>query len=250
MWTAEEKNALAERPGKLIYRDGDWVYKTFDASYSKSAVLNEGINQARIEETGLPIPRIKEVSVVEGECAIVMEYIEGKTLEALMEENPQKIDEYLELFVTLQMMIHTKRSPLLTKFKDKMTDKIFKSDLDASTRYDLAIRWREMPDHNSVLHCDFNPSNVIVTPKGQPYILDWSHASQGHALADVAKSYLLFELDGKGELAERYLRLFCKKTNTYNETARAWIPLVAAAQLVKGNANNREILMNHVNSVE
>lgn len=250
MCTGEEKNTLVKRPGKLIYRDGDLVYKTFDASYSKSAVLNEGINQARIEETGLPIPRIKEVSVVEGECAIVMEYIEGKTLESLMEENPDKTDEYLELFVALQRQIHAKRSPLLTKFKDKMTDKIFKSDLDASTRYDLAIRWREMPDHNSVLHCDFNPSNVVVTPRGQSYILDWSHASQGHALADVAKSYLLFELDGKPELAERYLRLFCKKTSTYTETARAWIPLVAAAQLVKGNAKNREILMNHVNSVE
>ena len=131
-----------------------------------------------------------------------------------------------------------------------MTDKIFKSDLDASTRYDLAFRWREMPDHNSVLHCDFNPSNVIITESGKAYILDWSHASQGNASADVAKTYLIFELDGKKNVAEKYLKLFCKKRGTSEEYVRKWIPLIAAAQLIKGKAENREILMNHVNSVE
>ena len=250
MKTREELNALAKRPGKLIYRDGDKVYKTFDASYSKSAVLNEGINQARIEETGLRIPRIREVSVNEGACAIIMDYIEGPTLEELMERNPERIDEYLELFVDTQLEIHKKRSPLLTKFKDKMTDKIFKSDLDASTRYDLAMRWREMPDHNSVLHCDFNPSNVIITPRGVPYIIDWSHASQGHAAADAAKTYIILELEGKRPLADRYLRLFCKKTGIIEAEARTWLPLVAAAQLIKGKEENRAILMAHVNSVE
>ncbi|MBO7762442.1 MAG: phosphotransferase [Clostridia bacterium] len=250
MQTIEEINALAKRPGKVIYRDGDRVYKAFDASYSASAVLNESLNQARIAETGLRIPKIKEVTVQEGGCAIVMEYIGGTTLEQLMETFPEREEEYLSLFVELQHQVHAKRSPLLTKFKDKMTDKIFKSDLDASTRYDLAMRWREMPDHNSVLHCDFNPSNVVITPEGTPYILDWSHASQGHALADVAKTYLIFDLEGKRTLAERYLRLFCERTGTAAEEVRTWIPLIAAAQLIKGKEENREILMSYINAVE
>lgn len=250
MKTIHDINQIAERKSKLIYRDGDKVYKTFDHTYSKSSVLNEGLNQARIEETGLNIPKIIEVSVIEGKCAIVMEYIEGITLEKLMRTNPDKIDEYLELFVNVQLDIHSRRSPLLTKFKDKMTAKIFKSDLDASTRYDLAMRWKEMPDHNSVLHCDFNPSNVIITPSGKAYIIDWAHASQGNASADAAKTYLIFELEGKKDIAEKYLKLFCKKTNTEEKYARKWIPLIAAAQLIKGKAENREILMRHVNSVE
>lgn len=250
MKTIEEINALAKRQGKLIYRDGDRVYKTFDASYAKSAILNESLNQARIEETGLPIPKIKEVTVIDGGCAIIMEYIEGTTLEQLMKEHPEKREEYLSLFVDLQLAIHKKRSPLLTKFKDKMTDKIFKSDLDASTRYDLAMRWREMPDHNSVLHCDYNPSNVVITPSGDPYIIDWAHASQGHALADVAKTYLILDLEGKRALAEDYLALFCKRTGYSTSEARTWLPLIAAAQLVKGKEENREILMSYINAVE
>ena len=250
MKTIQEINQIAERKSKLIYRDGDKLYKTFDHTYSKSSILNEALNQARIEETGLNIPKIIEVSVIDGRCAIVMDFIEGITLEKLMVAHPEKEDEYLNLFVDIQLDIHSRRSPLLTKFKDKMTDKIFKSDLDASTRYDLAIRWREMPDHNSVLHCDFNPSNVIITSSGKAYILDWSHASQGNASADVAKTYLIFELEGKKDVAEKYLKLFCQKRGTSEGYVRKWIPLIAAAQLIKGKAENREILMKHVNSVE
>ncbi|MBE5741844.1 MAG: aminoglycoside phosphotransferase [Clostridiales bacterium] len=250
MKTIQDINAIAERKSKIIYRDGDKVYKSFDETYSKSSILNESLNQARIEETGLNIPKITEVAIVDGKRAIVMEYIEGTTLEKMMRQNPEKIDEYLDLFVKIQLDIHSRRCPLLTKFKDKMTDKIFKSDLDASTRYDLAMRWREMPDHNSVLHCDFNPSNVIITPDGVPYIIDWSHASQGNASADVAKTYLIFELEGKKDIAEIYLKKFCKAKGTSEGYVRKWIPLIAAAQLIKGKAENREILMNHVNSVE
>lgn len=250
MEKTQNVKVIVERKSKLIYRDGDKLYKTFDASFSKSNVLNESLNQARIEETGLNIPKIVEVSVVNGKCAIIMEYIEGTTLEQLMNEHPEKENEYLELFVDIQMDIHSRRSPLLTKFKDKMTDKILKSDLDASTRYDLSIRWKEMPDHNSVLHCDFNPSNVIVTPNGENYIIDWAHSSQGHVAADVAKTYLIFELEGKKDVAEKYLEVFCKKSGMNKEYVKTWIPLIAAAQLIKGKQENRAILMKYVNSVE
>lgn len=250
MSSLNKVNVLVERSNKIIYREGDKLYKTFDESYSKSNVLNEGLNQARIEETGLKIPKVIEVSIVNGRCTIIMEFIEGVTLEKLMQENPDKLDEYLDLFVNVQLDIHSRRSPLLTKFKDKMTDKILKSDLDASTRYDLAIRWKEMADHNSVLHCDFNPSNVIINSSGEVYVVDWSHASQGHSAADAAKTYLIFELDGKKEIADKYLKKFCEKTSIAEDYARKWIPLIAAAQLVKGKVENRAILMKYINSVE
>lgn len=241
---------IVKRKSKLIYREGDKLYKSFDETFSKSNVLNESLTQARIEETGLNIPKIIEVSVVNDKCTIVMEYIEGKTLEELMAEFPEKEEEYLNLFVDIQLEIHTKRSPLLTKFKDKMTDKILKSDLDASTRYDLGMRWKEMPSHKCVLHCDFNPSNVIVANNGKNYIIDWSHASQGHAAADAAKTYLIFELEGKKQTADNYLRIFCKKAKMDETFVRTWIPLIAAAQLIKGNQEDRDILMKYVNSVE
>ena len=47
---------IAERKHKTIYRDGDLVAKVFDESFPKSDILNEALNQARVEETGLNIP--------------------------------------------------------------------------------------------------------------------------------------------------------------------------------------------------
>ena len=52
---------IAVRNNKTIYRDGDKCVKVFDEDYSKADVLNEALNQARIEETGLNIPKIFEV---------------------------------------------------------------------------------------------------------------------------------------------------------------------------------------------
>ena len=40
---------IAVRTGKTIYRDGDRVIKVFDSDYSKADILNEALNQARIE---------------------------------------------------------------------------------------------------------------------------------------------------------------------------------------------------------
>lgn len=163
---------LAERSNKTIYRSSDQCVKVFDENYSKADILNEALNQARIEETGLHIPKILGVSMIEGKWAIISEYIEGKTLSQLMRENPEKKTEYLNLFVDLQMEIQSKTCPMLNSLKDKMSRKISQADLDAVTRYDLHTRLEGMPTHNKVCHGDFWPSNVIISTDGTPYILD------------------------------------------------------------------------------
>ena len=72
-------NVVAVRANKTVYRDGDRCIKLFSEGYSKALILNEALNQARIEETGLNIPKILEVTTVNGRWAIVSEYIEGRS---------------------------------------------------------------------------------------------------------------------------------------------------------------------------
>ena len=240
-------HVIAERPHKKIYRDGDLVAKVFDESFPKSDVLNEALNQARVEETGLNIPKIEEVTKIDGKWAIISDYIEGKTLKELMDENPDKLDEYMNLFVDVQLKILSKKCPLLKRIKDKMQDKISQADLDATTRYELHTRLASMKKHNKVCHGDFNPSNVIITPDGTPYVLDWSHATQGNGAADAARTYLLFMLSGQKELAEKYLKLYCFKSDTARQYVNNWMPIVAASQSVKGNPEERELLLRWAN---
>lgn len=243
-------NVIAVRNNKTIYRDGDRCIKVFNDDYSKADILNEALNQARIEETDLNIPKILEVTVVEGKWAIISEFIKGKTLAQIMSENPEKKDQYIEMLVDIQLNMHSKTCPMLNKLKDKMNGKISRSELDATTRYDLHTRLEGMPKHNKVCHGDFNPSNIIITEDGTPYILDWSHATQGNASADVARTYLLFWLEGDIEGAKKYLDIFCEKSDTAKQYVQKWMPIVAASQSVRGNEKEREFLLPWVNVVD
>lgn len=244
------ERVIALRTSKTIYRDNDKVVKVFDEEYSKTDILNEALNQARVEETGLNVPKVIEVTKIDNKWAIISEYIEGKTLDRLMSENPDKYDEYLDLFINIQMEIHSKQAPLLNKLKDKMKRKIFEADIDATLRYDLHTRLEGMPKHNKVCHGDFNPSNIIIKPDGTPYILDWSHVTQGNASADVARTYLLFYLAGEKEEGEKYMNLFCKKSGIERRYIQSWLPIVAASQSVKGNKAEREFLLSWLSVVD
>ena len=241
---------LAVRNNKTIYRDGDDCVKVFGNDFAKDEVLAEALNQARVERSGLNIPKIKAVTMIDGKWAIVSEYIKGKTLDRLMAENPDKKHEYMEKFVDLQIKVQSCTCPLLPKLKDKMSRKISQADLDATTRYDLHTRLEGMPKHNKLCHGDFNPGNIIIADDGTPYILDWSHATQGNASADVARTYLLFWLNGDIDGAEEYLDLFCAKSGTDKQYVQKWMPIVAASQSVKGNAKEREFLLGWANVVD
>lgn len=241
---------IAVRTNKTIYRDNDLAIKVFEKSFSKADILNEALNHARVEETGLHIPKLVEVRMIDGKWAIATEFIEGKTLAQMMEENPEKYDEYLELFVDLQMGMHSQKAPLLNKIKDKMHRKISETELNATIRYELHTRLEAMPKHNKVCHGDYNPTNIIINNEGVPYILDWSHATQGNASADAARTYLLFYLNGDTVNGDKYLDLFCKKSDTAKQYVQKWLPIVAASQSVKGKPEERDFLLHWVDVVE
>jgi tRNA A-37 threonylcarbamoyl transferase component Bud32 len=241
---------IAVRNSKTVYRDGDICLKVFDESYSKAEVLNEALNQARVEETGLCIPKIREVTVQDGKWIIVSDYIKGKTLDRIMREDTENTEKYMQRFVSLQLEVQSRPCPLLIKQRDKLNRKIWQADFDATTRSDLLTRLESMPRHTRLCHGDFNPSNIIACEDGQLYILDWSHATLGNASADAARTYLLFLLDGRNDLAERYLQLFCEESGTPLSYVRKWMPIVAAAQSVEGNAMQRAMLAHWVNETD
>lgn len=245
-----KKQFVKEHLGKELFITDDGFVKVFGDSYTKAGILNEALNQARVEETDLNIPKIKAIEVVDGKWSIIMDYIEGKTLSQLMHEHPEKEDEYLELFVDLQRSVLSKRVPMLNKLKDKMQGRISEAKLDATTRYDLHTRLDSLPKHYNLCHGDFHPSNVIITADGTPYIIDWAHATQGNASADVATTYLTFYLEGKQQLAEKYLKLYCKKSDTAKQYVQKWIPIVAASRLTKAKPEEDEFLRRWIDVVD
>ena len=241
---------IAQRKNKTIYRDGNKCIKMFAKDYSKTDVLNEALNQARIEETELNIPKILEVTTFDGCWAIISDFIEGQTLSEMIGYHPEKIKEYIDLMIDLQIKMHEQKCPLLTNLRDKMFSRISLTDFDPETKFELQTNLEKMPRNNKVCHGDFCPSNIIITPQNIPYIIDWAHVTQGNASADVARTYLIYILSGRKENGEYYINKFCEKTNASKEYIEKWVRIIAASLSVKGSKEDLAHLTRIVNMVD
>lgn len=243
---------IAKRKNKEIYADNDRVVKLYVEGHSQSDILNEALNQSRVQEySNLNIPKLIEVGKIENRWAIVSERIEGKTISELMKNNPENIDNYLNLFVDIQLTILSNEVPLLNRIKEKFTRKLENAtNIDENTKYELLQRLQGMKNQQKLCHGDYHPSNVIVKDDGTIYVIDWSHVTQGNASADAARTYLLFSIEKKEELAEKYLQLFAAKSGIETSHIQRWIPIVAATQLTKNNPEEQEFLSKWINVVD
>ena len=243
-------NVICERPSKTIYRDGDKVIYLYRKDYSKGDILNAALNQARVEEVGISLPKVHEVTKIGDRWAIISDYIEGVTLEQMMQDDPSKTDEILDRFVKIQTEIHTRRCRKLITTRHKMLDKVALADISENTRYELETRIEGMPKHEKLCHGDLTPSDIIIRADGSHVILDWSHATQGNASADAGRTYLLFCLEGRQELGEKYLNKFCAASKISRTLVQRWLPILAASQSTKNIESQREFLMSWVNIAE
>ena len=241
---------IAVRPKKTVYRDKDRVIKVMNEDYSAPDVLSEAFNMSVVYETGFAVPALHEVLKIDGKWALVMEHIEGKTLAELIKENPPKAEAYFSRMVDIQLDMHEYKAFRLWRHTDKMQEKISQSGLDATTRYELHTRLNGLPKHNKLCHGDFVPDNIIITPDDKAYVIDWSHATQGNASADAARTFLRLMLAGNDKHAEIYLKLFCEKSDTARQYVEKWMAIVAASQLVKHNPEEREFLTRWAHVVE
>lgn len=239
-----KRELILTRPYKKVYREGDRIIKVFTKEHGKANVFNEALCQARVEESGFSIPKVLEVTQFDGEWGIAVEFVEGKTMEQIMREDPANLETHMEEFVDLQLAMHAKTAPRLTLQKDKFSRKInsLKDVLDATVRYELCTRLDSMPNHTKLCHGDYNPSNVLVAPDGTMHVVDWAHATQGNASGDAAITYLQFALKDQ-KMADLYLDLFCRKSDTAKQYVQKWMPIAAAAQLTKQIPEEKEFLL-------
>lgn len=231
---------IAVRNNKTVYRDGDLCIKVFGESFSKSDIFGEAFRQATAEKSGLLVPKIREITSINGKWAIVSDYVKGQSLSEITEDNPEKVRDCLDIFVDLQCEVHKKICPSLAKLRDKIKINIETSDLDKLTAYSLIRELAVLPDGLNLCHGDFTPANIIISDNGTPYILDWAHASQGNAAIDAAVTYLKISADGNEFSADGYLEKFCKKSQLNPNDVLKLIPVAAASEYAHANRRRRE----------
>lgn len=233
-----------QRRNNNIFTDGDNSYKIFNEGYSKDKVFMEAFISSKIENLGLSIPVIEEVTTIDGKWAFKFQNIYGQSMYDLMQEHPENIDKYLDQLVDIQTDIHTRKCPQLPIQKHKLTDHINESHLDKSLKIDLMDMLNSSPKHKKLCHGNFTPHNVVIRDD-KVYITDWNHSSQGNASADVARTYLWMQIH-MPTYAETYLEKFCAKTGTTSRYVHNWIPIVAAARIAMNNPEEIKILNDHI----
>jgi aminoglycoside phosphotransferase len=249
--STDRKNVLQERTDKVICRDKDTVLKIFGPTYKVSLILNEAMNEARAAETGLPVAKVLEVLKLRDHWCIRREFIAGETLADVMAKDKKNLTKYLKEFVAIQCQIFAKTSDRMGNLADKLDAQISASPVEKVTRYDLHMKLQSFPRGTALCHGDFNPSNVIVTPKGDWRVIDWSHVRLGDPCADVARTYLLFWLSGHVAAAEKYLDLACEALKVPPMDVQKWLPIVAAAEASREQSpKNHELLMHWASVVD
>ena len=129
---------IVKRSYKEVYKDGDKIVKIFEKDHPKSAVFNEALNTVRVEEAGLDIPKLDEVTQIDGKWALVIECQAGETLETVMEKDPDNLEKYMAEFVELQLQIHEKTAPDAYETERQTGKKQINQlkELDATQRYE------------------------------------------------------------------------------------------------------------------
>lgn len=245
----ELKNLIASGETVDVYQDGKYAVKVFKSKSAKEKALYEALIHARVETTGLPMPVIREVSVIDEKWAIRMDLIEGRTLYEVMKNDTEHLEEYIDAMVNLQLEIHSKTVPMLDSLTEELSEQIKAlTCIDNSKKYELLSRLESMPKHRKLCHGNFTPMNIIIN-ENDTYIVDWVAAKQGNASADAARTYHMLALDFP-QAAELYLDSFCRKTGTEKFYVQLWLPIVAAARLDCGNPGDKELLSQWIDIIE
>lgn len=239
---------INERRNNKIFTDGEYAYKVFNEGYSKNQVFSEASITAMIEEMDINVPSICEITTIDNKWAFKFPLIKGQSLYDAIQSDPDNIDKYMDILLSVQTDIHHNKCPHIPIQKQKLTDYINISNLDESLKIDLLDMLNSSPKHNKLCHGNLTPHNIIISDD-RYYVTDWNHAVQGNASADIARTYIWMKIN-MPDYSKIYLDKFCNITGTTSRYVQNWIPIVAAARLAKNNPDETEFLNSLISVID
>lgn len=213
-----------------VYLYKNKIYKVFNDSLPVGESQKEAKKQQYAHSCGLPVPKIVDVTTIDGKQVIIMEHIKGRTLGDLLTDNMEKAEYYMGMSVDIQMGIHQIKAHSIEPMSEKLRRQIESaSELDQELKPALIKKLESMTVEETLCHGDFHLYNLILSEE-RVSIIDWVDSSAGDRRADVYRTYLLYSQVSE-ELADMYLRLYCVKSGLSKDEILEWAPIIAAARL-------------------
>ncbi|WP_426980117.1 phosphotransferase [Bacillus pseudomycoides] len=225
-------NPIAIGNTAKIYLYDNKIVKVFKKHFPNTESLYEAKKQEYAYSCGIQVPKVLEVTEIKGRQAIIMEYVIGKTVGDLLIHNMERAEHYISICVNAQQKVHAVvvDSDLLEPMSEKLYRQIKSThNLDEKQKGKLLRKLDSMVFEPRLCHGDFHPFNLILS-NDNVKIIDWVDASAGDIRADVYRTYLLYA-QASVELAEMYLRIYCKNAGLSRDEVIKWAPIIAGARL-------------------
>lgn len=215
-----------------------------------------------IEQTGAPCPKVFEAVKVNDRLGIIYERVRGSSLLGLLDPAPTTVVRYARAMAALHYNLHQIVVPYPPSLKGNLREAILdsKSLLDPKSVRNMLSELDELPDGQVVCHGDLHPDNILRTETGKFVIIDWTNASVGHPMADVARTYLTLStpyvppnLGAVLTVALKFIRPLFRYTyiHKYRKLSHAsmseimaWLRPVAAGRLRENIPGERDWLIN------
>nr|WP_144928748.1 aminoglycoside phosphotransferase family protein [Paenibacillus bovis] len=229
---------IAEGNTATIYHWDNKIIKIFKDHLPNTEATYEANKQKLAYACGLTVPKIYDVTEIDGKQAIIMEYFKGPTIGSLLMDNKDKSKYYMEISVDIQLEIHSKSAGSLEHMRSKLSRQINNaSQINDRLNEKLITKLHSMTFESRLCHGDFHLFNLILSDE-KVVIIDWVDASAGDIRADVYRTYLLYS-QLSTDLAELYVQLYCKKSGISREEIFQWAPIIAAARLSENVSTER-----------
>jgi Ser/Thr protein kinase RdoA (MazF antagonist) len=233
------------------------VLKLFYDWMSASGVEYEARVARSVHASGLPVPAVGEIVILQGHHGLVYERVDGPSMLQVFKTRPWKVFHFARLLAELHATMHTQKIPDLPSQRERLQYKIqHAKPLPEGVRQAALKALEGLPDGDRLCHGDFHPDNILMTKSG-PIIIDWMDATRGNPILDVARSSIL--IGGKSlppgtslGWVIQILRNWFHRTylNHYfhlrpddHSLLEVCIPIVAAARLEEGIQDDEEWLV-------
>ncbi len=224
--------------------------KLFHEGRSSDLIEQEARISRLVHEAGLLTPSVGDIVKVNGRMGIVYERLTGTSMLTQLSTKPWKIIRSALNLAGLHVSMHRQIISNLPKQRQELKESIVSVRILSKSKVNSVLKLLdELPDGEVLCHGDFHPDNVIMT-SDDAVIIDWTTATKGNPIADVARTSLLLQMAyissdapistrwavqaGRGLFHRLYLRHYFRLKPGHQQELVAWQLPIAVARMSEG----------------
>jgi len=237
----------------------DQVLKLYREGWPRRVVEFEHHQALASQQTGYRVPQVGEIVEIDERVGIIYQRLEGETMFNAIQNNLFSFPGVTRQMTDMHLEMHVCEASGLETIRQRLTDKICAVDfLPPGAQEKILKHLHALPEKSKLLHGDFHPDNIMLTPDG-PLIIDWIDATLGHPLADVARTTVIGTFGVPPEekfgrllfrqMVRGYLRRYFRFSPCERKELDAWLLPVAAGRLSEDILHEREPILAYVSKL-